>query len=343
MTRNQATDDRLIKVRMYTATDLGNLHNRYYPEIYQYIWTRVKDEPTTERITREVFLSLISTAYGAHPPERNVSIWLADTAATQVSLWAAEKLAVETYPVSGMPSPAMRIDQEAQELSQAEFIARAAALQAAFVNKQPEKNWGRGLFYLLLAGLLIGAVYVYAKLPATLPGETLYPIKRGVEQIRWIIADDLSRRLELDQVFNTTRIQEVSALLSQGQQQPVQLTGGLEKMSLDEWLVDGLRVKVPDNLRLVGQVQAGWLIDLAGITQSDGTLLAQSARPHELVLEGKVQRIDDDILLVDGTNIAITPQTSIQGFPQLGSQVRLRVFRLLDERVLARWIEVLDQ
>ncbi len=55
---------------------LGEIHDRYYPEIYRYAYSRTGDRIAAEDIAGEVFLRLLNSLHGERPPQTTLRGWL---------------------------------------------------------------------------------------------------------------------------------------------------------------------------------------------------------------------------------------------------------------------------
>ena len=63
---------------------LGEIHDRYYPEIYRYAYNRVGSQTAAEDIASEVFLRLLNSLHGSHPPQTTLRGWLFGVASNLV-------------------------------------------------------------------------------------------------------------------------------------------------------------------------------------------------------------------------------------------------------------------
>ena len=61
------------------------VHERFFPQIYQYARYRVPDDQTAEDITGEVFVRLLEAVEGGKGPRRSVRGWLFGTASNLVN------------------------------------------------------------------------------------------------------------------------------------------------------------------------------------------------------------------------------------------------------------------
>ncbi|MEW5867680.1 MAG: sigma-70 family RNA polymerase sigma factor [Chloroflexota bacterium] len=79
-----AEDELLSRARRLDRYALGELHERYYPQVYPYVYFRLGDEPASQDIAAEVFLRFLEAARRRRGPRRDLSAWLLSTAARLV-------------------------------------------------------------------------------------------------------------------------------------------------------------------------------------------------------------------------------------------------------------------
>jgi predicted anti-sigma-YlaC factor YlaD len=77
-----------------------------------------------------------------------------------------------------------------------------------------------------------------------LPGDPLYPLKRGAEQVRLVLTLDLAARDQYRQQLAESRREEVRAVVRLQREAHVQFQGDLVAIEDGVWLVDGLQVEV---------------------------------------------------------------------------------------------------
>ena len=68
--------DLLARARELDARALGQIHDRYYPEIYRYALYRTSDQGTAEDIAGEVFLRLLDALHAGRAPQTTLRGWL---------------------------------------------------------------------------------------------------------------------------------------------------------------------------------------------------------------------------------------------------------------------------
>lgn len=78
-------EDLLSRAQRLDPAALTEIHDRYYPEIYRYVYYRLGDEPVCEDITSEVFLRLLDALGKKRGPVQNLRGWLFGTASNLVN------------------------------------------------------------------------------------------------------------------------------------------------------------------------------------------------------------------------------------------------------------------
>jgi len=163
----------------------------------------------------------------------------------------------------------------AQATSRQAFLAQARSMAAA---PQPVSPVFRRLAFAIGALIIVlgvGAVPVAASASA-LPGEPLYGVKRAVEFAQLALALDRASRDMLEQRFQQERFNEIKALMSRPGGSGgalVDITGALESVAGNRWLVDGMLVRIDDSTRLDGALVDGAQARVQGRLE-DGVLIA---------------------------------------------------------------------
>jgi RNA polymerase sigma-70 factor (ECF subfamily) len=70
----------LERARRLDRNALGQVYDRYYPEVYRYVAYRLSDEQGSEEIASRVFLSFLEAIEKRSGPTRNLPGWLLETA-----------------------------------------------------------------------------------------------------------------------------------------------------------------------------------------------------------------------------------------------------------------------
>jgi hypothetical protein len=195
---------------------------------------------------------------------------------------------------------------------------------------------------LALLVILVGTWSIIAARGA-LPGDFLYPMKIALERTRLQLTNDPLRRLGMEQAYDEERLGEVKSLLQTPRPESVQFAGGLSQMGGSNWQVSGIRVVVPADAQIIGNVEEGIYVIVEGTVQPDGSVLAHRLQPREFDLSGKLQNFLPDRLTVAGIPIEVSVETLVHGSPQVGNPVHVSAYLLLDGNFQARLVEAADQ
>jgi len=89
MLTSQANEAHLLaRALELDSQALGEIHDRYYPEIYRYAFLRTGEQGLAEDIAGEVFLRLLNALHRGRPPHTTLRGWL---------FGVASHLVVDTY------------------------------------------------------------------------------------------------------------------------------------------------------------------------------------------------------------------------------------------------------
>jgi hypothetical protein len=163
---------------------------------------------------------------------------------------------------------------------------KARVLQAAAEMREqagaPRRNtqFGR-MFRLMLASLamvaflLTGGTGLVRAASTTLPGDSLYPVKRGWEGVRLLLVVDPKSKNELETEFEQERVQEIQSLFSKGRMEQVNFQGAVDEQHADYWQIAGLRIAVDHETKFNGgAIVPGSLVQVIGETD-DGIIKAE--------------------------------------------------------------------
>lgn len=128
-----------------------------------------------------------------------------------------------------------------------------------------------GLLMFCLVGGLFGAGLTLAA-EDSLPGQSLYSIKRLGERARLLLADDAINRQRLLDTFNNRRLDEVHRLLETNLQAEVVFTGRVEWLSASEVSFGAFTAKITPETTIEGPLAVGAQVQVTGITQDAGLL-----------------------------------------------------------------------
>jgi hypothetical protein len=238
----------------------------------------------------------------------------------------------------------IRVPMDAQDTSRSLFLEAAGEMIPRQAGSRRRLNlrlvWiGLGL----LLAITVAVWLLVGLSSAALPGDWLYPIKLLEEQVRLRFTRDPGERISLEFTMDQERAQEVEALLRRGRSQEVVFSGGLQQMEPGIWQVGGFRVLIPPQTRVIGDIQPGYDVIVHGLTRPEGDVIASQVQMRELNIEGHLEELSDDQWVVGGVSVKVTPDSTIQGSPEVGSRINVIARRALQGSLHARLIEVLAQ
>jgi hypothetical protein len=291
--------------------------------------------------------------------EHDLIVEALETCLERIQAGASLEQALAAYPqwVEEL-RPLLLAAQSAQTLGKSVLVpkaararSRAAFLQAARQTAQTRQDaftwrFGLGLLAILIV-LATGAATTAAVSARALPGESLYPVKIAAERTRLLLAGAPLKRLELEQSFDKERIEEVETLSQRyhdaqsSHLQEVTFAGGLTQMQPGEWLVGGVRVIIPPEVTLNSEIMPGDYVEVNGILQPDGSVLATQVQERQIEISGKIQAVGPNNLVVSGITVVVNPESQFQGSPDLGTMVHVHAFWMADGSLLARLVEVI--
>ena len=164
--------------------------------------------------------------------------------------------------------------------SRSKFLSAAA--EARESSRQPARRPFQQVLRfglaVLLAVIVIGAAGGTGLVNAsasTLPGDQLYGVKRGWEDLRLKFAASQDERLRLEDEYEKERVNEVKSLVSTNRSEEVRFAGRVDDAGEGWILVAGLKVLLRANTRIDDAFAPGDWVRVEGRTQPDGTIAAE--------------------------------------------------------------------
>jgi hypothetical protein len=188
-------------------------------------------------------------------------------------------------------------------------------------------RWRIGIPQPVLAGLALAAVFfvvgtgLIVASASSLPGEALYSLKRGIEDISLQLVPEQRARQDLTDSYTKRRIDEVKLLHQLDRSVAVSFQGIVSGMDDSRWVVGEINVILDDNAASDDSIKIGNRIEVHGTTSGDNTVLAQKLILLEYLLSGTVRQIDSDRWLIEDDEVQIIPTTVITPGIELGSDV----------------------
>jgi hypothetical protein len=202
---------------------------------------------------------------------------------------------------------------------------------------------GMTLLLIILSG---GLVITSAK---SLPGDTLYPVKIAVEDIRVQLIGNQEVRNEYEINNSQQRVEEVRRLLALQRSQLISFEGVVQSIeNNDHWIVDGITVQVSSATNYIGRLAAkqliipGVVIEVEGRTTNQGWVVANEIHLRKYQLQGKVEIINTSSWTIAGNPVNIISNTHIDEGIKVGDEVEVTV-QSTDTAVVALAIHLVEQ
>jgi len=112
----------------------------------------------------------------------------------------------------------------------------------------------------------------------SIPGDFLYGIKRGSENIQLIFTLSEERQQALIDEFNNRRIDEIDKLIEENRAAVVEFRGTLEARGEDLWIVEGYNISLPPDVDLEGDPQEGNRAEVIGLLRKNNLIVADSIK-----------------------------------------------------------------
>ena len=188
---------------------------------------------------------------------------------------------------------------------------RAAVLQHAAQLREakagsPRSFWSvslrRALVSLaVIATLFVSSTRLVSAASTTLPGDNLYPVKRTWEDVLVLFTFNVQARQALEVEHENERLDELYELFAEGRSVPVDFSGYVTRQNGDLWLVSKIPVVISAQTDLrAASIVEGDAIRVRGVTQSDGTVLAE--RVDVLGAGVPLPDVEDDLSEVENEN-----------------------------------------
>jgi hypothetical protein len=172
--------------------------------------------------------------------------------------------------------------------------ARLKALEEEKARARHLPSWPINLQSLLrrsTAVVALAAVLVVALLgggtiaasATSLPGDSLYAVKRMTEEFQLVFTLDRQAKAQLVQKLDERRREEAKAIATSHRVAEMSFRGRLESVGASSWTVGGVQVSISAETVVEGEASTGALVRVEVRSLSDGTLSAVriSAEPPE--------------------------------------------------------------
>jgi len=137
------------------------------------------------------------------------------------------------------------------------------------------RAWRSALTFLSVAAFLLmssnGLLLASAQ---SIPGDTLYPLKRSVESTQLQLVSDPHQRQVLQRVFSERRVEETRSLITDKRVENVEFSGVVSFQSAGQWLVSDIPVTLTSQTLIEAGIGLGDNIEVDGATNAAGDVEA---------------------------------------------------------------------
>jgi hypothetical protein len=158
--------------------------------------------------------------------------------------------------------------------------SRGLALAADLRQEKNHRPWLRRFWRPVLTFLSVAALLLMSSnglllaSAHSIPGDTLYPLKRSVESTQLHLVSDPNQRQVLEQAFSERRVEETRSLINTKRVENVEFTGVVSLQSAAQWLVSGIPVVITSQTIIDESILVGDNIEVDGATNTAGDVEA---------------------------------------------------------------------
>lgn len=237
---------------------------------------------------------------------------------------------------SGVP---LRVPASAQIDSRTRFLAEAQRRQTKPKGFLPRFNFAYAAIAIII--LLFAGIYGTSLASAeTVPGETLYPVKRVVEQAQLALTTDQTSRLDLEEEFDRRRVAEAEVLEQEGRIESVTVAGPLEEMADQSWSVGGVKLNLTSDQQALARTLLGSYIEVKGKIRGEEGIEVENLELRLFTFTGKLEAINTNEWTVSGVKVLVMESTQISGKPRIGRRVELTTLYYDEDYFLALTVRV---
>lgn len=181
-----------------------------------------------------------------------------------------------------------------------------------------------GIFILFSGGLLVTSA-------KSLPGDSLYTVKRAVEDIRFYFAPSGEVRHEYEDNYSQQRVDEIKRLIGLARMQRISFEGIVISIGDTRWIVSGIPVNIQSDTTVVAGtggmtvIEPGMRVEVEGITSPQGWVTANEIHLREYQFIGSAEEISTHNWQVSGTKLFITSSTQIDAGILVGDDVTVLI------------------
>lgn len=208
--------------------------------------------------------------------------------------------------------------------SRTRMLQRAASLRSSRTRRMGSA-WVRPAWAAILVAIVVAFTGAGMAAAQSLPGEALYGAKMVVEDVMLRLASSPAARLRLEETYAAQRASEVRRLLALGRVVPVDFVGLVQDTTSDSLHVADILVQLGPDTHLEGDPRVGTQVDVHGMTQTDGTVLADEVRLKAFDLYGVIDTIEPGVWVIAGRVLQVRPDSVIEPGLAVGDPVVARV------------------
>ena len=195
---------------------------------------------------------------------------------------------------------------------------------------------------LSLAAVLVVLVFSFNGLivtsAKTLPGDTLYPIKRAAETVRLQLTNNIEMKQQIEADYNQQRTEEVLELLDLKRTEQISMEGKVQEISPELWVVSGIKIHVTPETRIIGKIHLGQVVEVEGSTDPNGWVTADELHLRYYEVTDVITEINSDEWTIGDIKLLIAPDAQINPALEIGDQARVLVYSSDNGRLYARAI-----
>lgn len=263
-----------------------------------------------------------------------------------------------------------RVMQHAAELRESQVAPRTKRVIPLFQRL--------AISFTLAAIFLMSGSGLLSASASALPGERLYPVKRGWESIRLFFIFDSEARSLLEHEFENERLHEANELLAEGRHEVIEFAGVFMQVN-GAYYVSGLQVTLPAGISLpangdavvvTGRTNAQGFVEVITLqllpagsvvptgspiemevesdSKEDATPPAESnsgsvseataVSPQEYELKGILEAVSTSSLVVNGMTVYLN-QSKVDGQLCIGMEVEVKGYYATDGKFVVQEVK----
>lgn len=145
----------------------------------------------------------------------------------------------------------------------------------------------------VLAFMVTGGAGLVSASSGALPGDRLYPVKRGWEGVRLLLTFNQTARQVLEESLENERLYEVTELLYKGRESDIEFYGVVSARTDTGWIINQIIVQVTPQTRIEGVLSLGAYVEVDGRTSASGMVIAERIRVRKEG-EGKEEKEEEE-------------------------------------------------